>query len=235
MKRMAPREQVKSDVFESRVSEKDLEWFRRWFHIPADYTLSVTNKKAHEPYTGFEKLVVYMDQMDGGLRFPLDPFVKSFLNRYNIAPGQLHPNSYRILTGFLELMHKEGVDPTLDMLRYVYSLTKKKGELAFSFSAFPSLNIFSRLKDLKKSWRHMYFVVEHKSDFSDIRRLWVDECQKIRRPQLPSVHEALMNKLHEEFLAKRTSAYNCSSRYIQRVYPWSRVSNGESCPSKGIF
>ena len=58
---MAPREQVKSDVFESRVGEGELEWFRRWFYLPADYTLSVTDKKAYEPYTGFEKLVVYKD------------------------------------------------------------------------------------------------------------------------------------------------------------------------------
>ena len=194
---MAPREQVKSDVFESRVNEKDLDWFRQRFHIPADYTLRVTDKKAHESYTGFENLVVYKDQMEGGLRFPLDLFVKLFLNRYNITPGQLHPNSYRILTGYLELMHREGVNPNLDILRYVYGLTKKKGELSFSFSAVPSLNIFARLKDLPKSWRHMYFVVEHKSDFSDIRCLWVDECHKVRRPQLSSAYSALINKLHE--------------------------------------
>ena len=93
--------------------------------------MSVTDKKAHEPYTGFEKLVVYKDQMEGGLRFSLDPFVKLFLNRYNIALRQLHPNSYRILTGYLELMHREGVEPNFDMLRYIYSLTKKKGELVF--------------------------------------------------------------------------------------------------------
>ena len=72
--------------------------------------------------------------MEGGLRFPLDPFVKLFLNRYNIAPGQLHPNSYRILTGYIELMYREGVEPDFDMLRHIYSLTKKKGELAFSFA-----------------------------------------------------------------------------------------------------
>ena len=173
--------------------------------------------------------------MEGGLRFPLDPFVKLFLNRYNIALGQLHPNSYRILTGYLELMHREGVYPNLDILWYVYSLTKKKGELAFSFSAVPSLNIFARLKDLPKTWRHMYFVVEHKSNFVDIRCLWIDECHKIRRPELPSVHSALINKLHEEYLAKGISASNCSSRYIQRVYPRSRLSNGESYYSKGIF
>ena len=148
---MASRKQVKSDVFESRVSEKDLDWFRRRFHIPADYTLSVTDKKVHKPYTGFEKLVVYQDLLKGGLRFPLDLFVKLFLNRYNIVPGQLHPNSYKILTGYIKLMHREGVEPNFDMFRHIYSLTKKKGELTFSFAAVPSLNIFVRLKDLPKT------------------------------------------------------------------------------------
>ena len=90
---MALREQVKSDIFESRVDEGMLEWFRSRFSISSNYTLSITDKKIHEPYTGFEKLVAYKDQMEGGLRFSLDPFVKLFLNRYNIAPGQLYPNS----------------------------------------------------------------------------------------------------------------------------------------------
>ena len=155
--------------------------------------------------------------MEGGLWFPLDPFVKVFLNRYNIAPRKLHPNSYRILTGYLELMHREGVEPSFDMLRHIYSLTKKKGKLSFSFAAVLSFNIFARLKDLPKTWRHMYFVVEHPSDFYDIRRLWVDECHKIKRPQLPSIYSELVNKLHEEYLAKRTSTINCSHRYVQRV------------------
>ena len=218
---------MKSDIFDFRVDEGILEWFRRRFSIPSGYTLSVTDKKAHEPYTDFEKLVVYKDQMKGRLRFPLDLFVKLFLNRYNIVPRQLHPNSYRILTGYIELMHREGVEPNFDMLRHIYSLTKKKGELAFSFAVVPSLNIFTRLKDLPKSYRHMYFIVEHPSDFCDIRWLWVNECHKIRRPQLPSVYSELVNKLHEEYLAKRTSVSNCSHRYVQRVYPWSRVADGE--------
>ena len=152
---MALREQVKSGIFYLRVDEGILKWFKHRFSIPSYYTLSVTDKNAHEPYTGFEKLVVYQDQMEGGLRFPLDPFVKLFLSRYNIALGQLHPNSYRILTGYIELMHREGVEPNFDILRHMYSLTKKRGELAFSFAAIPSLNIFARLKDLPKTWRYM--------------------------------------------------------------------------------
>ena len=111
-------------------------------------------------------------------------------------------------------MHREGVEPNFNMLRYIYSLTKKKGELAFSFAAVPSLNIFVRLKDLPKTWRHMYFIVEHKYDFCDIRRLWVDECHRIKRPRLLSVYAELVNKLHEEYLAKRTSTSNCFGRYV---------------------
>ena len=68
------------------------------------------------------------------------------------------------------------------MLRHIYSLAKKKGELAFSFAAVSSLSIFARLKDLPKFWRHMYFVIEYPFDFYDIRHLWVDECHKIKRP-----------------------------------------------------
>ena len=132
-------------------------------------------------------------------------------------------------------MHREGIELNFDMLRYIYSLTKKKGELAFSFATIPRLNIFARLKDLPKTWRHMYFVVQHKSDFCDVRRLWVDEFHKIKRLQLPSVYSELIDKLHEEYLAKRTSASNCSSYYVQWVYPWSRVADGEFCSFEGIF
>ena len=173
--------------------------------------------------------------MEGGLRFPLDPFVKLFLNRYNIAPGQLYPTSYRILTGSIDLMHREGVEPNFDMLRHMYSLTKKKGELAFSFAAVPSLNIFMRLKDLPKPWRYMYFVVEHSSDFCDILHLWVDEYHKIKRPQLPSVYSKLVNKLYERYLAEGTSASNYSHRYVQQVYPRNRVTDGEYHSCKSIF
>ena len=88
-----------------------------------------TDKKAHEPYADELRLVVYQDQLEGGIRFPLDPFVKFFLNRYNIAPGQLHHNSYRILTGYIELMYREGVELNFDMLRHMYSLNKRRVNL----------------------------------------------------------------------------------------------------------
>ena len=154
--------------------------------------------------------------MEGGLWFPLDPFVKVFLNRYNIAPRKLHPNSYRILTGYLELMHREGVVPNFDMLRHIYRLTKKKGELAFSSVAVPSLNIFVRLKDLPKTWRHMYFVVEYKSDFSDIRRLWVDEFHKVKRLQLLRLHSAIDDVLSYDTHQPTSAVHHKSQMGVQR-------------------
>ena len=174
-----------------------LEWFRRRFTIPIEYSLYTTDKKAHESYTDEVKLVVYQDQLEGGLRFPLDPFVKLFLNRYNIAPGQLHPNSYRILTGYIELIHREGKEPNFDMLWYMCSLNKKKGELTFSLVVMPSMNIFSKLQDLPKTWRYIYFIIGHPFEFCGIWHLWVDECHKIKCPtKLPSVYSELAIKLH---------------------------------------
>ena len=111
-------------------------------------------------------------------------------------------------------MHREGVEPDFDILRYMYSLTKKKGELTFSLATVPGLNIFVRLKDLPKTWRHRYFVIEHPSEFCSIRCLWMDECQKIKRPKLPSVCSELAEKLRQRHLAEGTFAKNCSQRYI---------------------
>ena len=197
---MAPREQVKSDIFRSKVDKGMLDWFKRIFDIPSDYILHTTKDKAHDPCSSGKRVVVYQDQMEAGLRFPLDPFVKLFLNTYNISPGQLHPNSYRILIGFIELMHREGREPDFDILRHVYSLAKKKGELAFSLTVVSQLNLFFKLKDLPKSWRHKYFVVEHPSEFSDVRCLWADECTKVRHVhKFPPDDSELVERLHFKY------------------------------------
>ena len=225
---MAPREQVKSDIFRSKVDLSMLDWFRRRFDIPSEYILQITKDKAHESCSSGKGVVVYQDQLEAGLRFPLDPFVKLFLNAYGIAPGQLHPNSYRILTGFIELMHREGKEPSLVVLRYIYSLQKKRGELAFSLVAVPQYNIFIRLKDLPKSWRNKYFVVEHPSEFDDVRCLWSDECQKVRRvSKLPSEDLELIEKYHFMYALGSSSAVTHSRWYLSRLYPGKRYSKGE--------
>ena len=79
-------------------------------------------------------------------------------------------------------MHREGREPDFDVLRYMYSLNKKKGELTFSMAIVPSLNLFSKLQDLPKSWRHKYFIIEHLLEFFSIWRLWIDKCHKVKHP-----------------------------------------------------
>ena len=111
-------------------------------------------------------------------------------------------------------MYREGREPDFDILQHMYSLNKKKGKLTFSLVVVPILNIFARLKDFPKAWRHRYFVVEHPSEFCSIRRLWVDECHKIKRPQLSSVYSELAIKLHQCYLIEGTNVRNCSQQYV---------------------
>ena len=58
---MAPQEQVKYDIFKSRVDEDMLKWYRRRYNIPQDFILhTVENSfRAHGPFLDWHKMVVY--------------------------------------------------------------------------------------------------------------------------------------------------------------------------------
>ena len=91
-----------------------------------------------------------IDQLEGGLCFPLDPFFILFFRAYNLAPGQLYPNGYRFLTLFCELIHSHGREPIIQMHRYMFSLIKKKGDLTYSMSSIPGFILFKKLPDISR-------------------------------------------------------------------------------------
>ncbi|KAM0899744.1 hypothetical protein ACQ4PT_021094 [Festuca glaucescens] len=65
---------------------------------------------------------VYVDALDAGLRLPLHPFFGTVLSHFGLAPGQLAPNGWRALAGFVVLSHFAGVAPSLAVFRYFFSL-----------------------------------------------------------------------------------------------------------------
>ena len=63
-----------------------------------------------------------------GLRFPIHPFIMELLNHFNIAPGQLMPNLWRIVVSCIEiwLESMEGDMIRVDKLAYLYRLKESK-------------------------------------------------------------------------------------------------------------
>jgi hypothetical protein len=65
---------------------------------------------------------VYVDALEAGLRLPLHPLFGTVLSHFGVAPGQLAPNGWRALAGFVVLSHFAGVAPSLSAFRYFFSL-----------------------------------------------------------------------------------------------------------------
>ncbi len=56
--------------------------------------------------------------VEGGVRFPIDPFLADFLNYFSLSPTQVNPNIFRIVMGTVELNRRLGLElSTYDIVR----------------------------------------------------------------------------------------------------------------------
>ena len=64
-----------------------------------------------------------------GLRFLVHTFIMELLNHFNIAPGQLMPNSWRIVISCMEIwmVVTKGDTIRLDEFVHLYCLKESKG------------------------------------------------------------------------------------------------------------
>ncbi|KAM0918539.1 hypothetical protein ACQ4PT_009041 [Festuca glaucescens] len=68
---------------------------------------------------------VYAHALETGLRFPLHAFFSEVLSHFGLAPGQLTPNGWRVLVGFVVLCHTTDVPPSLAVFRHFFSLGRR--------------------------------------------------------------------------------------------------------------
>ncbi|XP_024041977.1 uncharacterized protein LOC112099107 [Citrus clementina] len=68
------------------------------YSIPGEIPLKVPGKKdaPSRPPRGY--VTLYLDSFKYGLRCPLQPYFARILNGLNLAPGQLNPNGWRVLS-----------------------------------------------------------------------------------------------------------------------------------------
>ena len=70
----------------------------------------------------------YESSFSCGLRFPVHPFLMELLDYFGIAPGQLMPNSWRIVVSYMGiwLVAMDGDMLRIDELVYLYRLKASK-------------------------------------------------------------------------------------------------------------
>ncbi|VAI71004.1 unnamed protein product [Triticum turgidum subsp. durum] len=69
--------------------------------------------------------------LEAGVRFPLPAFFCQTLSHFDLAPGQLTPDGWRVLVGFLALCHDASVPPSVAVFRHFFSLRSRKGWYCF--------------------------------------------------------------------------------------------------------
>ncbi|XP_020170195.1 uncharacterized protein [Aegilops tauschii subsp. strangulata] len=108
---------------------------------------------------------VYAHALEAGVRFPLHAFFGKALAHFRLAPGQLTPNGWLVLVGFVVLCHEAGVRPSTALFRHFFSLsTWKNGNGWYFFrcrgkGAAPTLFTGLSCSKFESDWKGRFFFL----------------------------------------------------------------------------
>ena len=129
--------------FEFRISGKDLHVVRKLCAQPPDYDFELCPSEfALMDIPICDKIVVFMEHLVAGLRFPMPPFVSEFLKHFQLPLYLLHPNSLRFLLGFCQIFSKINEPPLIEIFKSIYMISKRKANGYFFIAAHP-LRVYS--------------------------------------------------------------------------------------------
>ncbi|GAY65731.1 hypothetical protein CUMW_243310 [Citrus unshiu] len=97
--------------------------FRVRYEIPDEIPLRIARKKdtPSRPPRGY--VTLFLESFKYELRCPLQPYFARILNGLNLAPGQLNPNWWRVLSGLFILWDRCcQSEPTVDEVKHLYQL-----------------------------------------------------------------------------------------------------------------
>lgn len=138
---------------------RGLKAFTRKYGIPDDVTIALHPKGEALVYGPGHVNVPLMAITEGGLRFPMNEFVRAVLFSYRIALDQLTSNSYRIINCALELKRRHGLAFSVGDLFGIYSMSRNKNYGRYFFATLPNkAQIIESLPDFDK-WADFYLVV----------------------------------------------------------------------------
>lgn len=202
----------------SELREGELERLKVAFYIPEDVVVRVPGPdwKASRPPVGW--LCVFEDQLKGGLRFPVPPFVCEVLNFFRIPLAQVVPNGIRILIRFLLTCLEKKVDPTIGLFRYFFQF--KKAAQAPGCVTFASRGGFRVVTpDNNMGWKPRYFFARIPN--SGLLEEWNLDVQpdhlpkrQLHKPKNYEKLEVIGSRDGKHFSEKELVKYGLSPAYL---------------------
>lgn len=114
--------------------------------------------------TSLNKILVRVDALRIRLSFPLDSFIKFYLNAFELTPIQLTPNSQAYLLGFTKYARQIlRAEPSINLFRSIFTMAIKR--VSYLIHAFSRVDMevkakfkgsLSKLRD----WKANFIVVK---------------------------------------------------------------------------
>ncbi|KAI4973639.1 hypothetical protein ZWY2020_041420 [Hordeum vulgare] len=133
----------------------------RKYSIPDGFTPLLAGDRSAPAPPPPGSVCVFVDALEAGMRLPLHPFFGAVLDHFGIAPGQLAPNGWRALAGFVVLSHFAGAPPSLPVFRHFFALCAIPHRL-YSLRGKDAAGagpLFRQLKGTDAGWRKEFFFL----------------------------------------------------------------------------
>ncbi|KOM56661.1 hypothetical protein LR48_Vigan10g255300 [Vigna angularis] len=93
------------------------------------------------------------------IRVPFTKFQMAILREVNVAPVQLHPNSWAAVQAFLAMCLAVGVTPTTPVFFYYFEVRPSPTGSWVSFTSVRDRTLFRPFSDSFKNFKHNYFKI----------------------------------------------------------------------------
>ncbi|CAJ2665933.1 unnamed protein product [Trifolium pratense] len=140
-----------------------------------------------------------------GLRLPFSPFAASVLKALQVAPSQLHPNSWSFIMAFEHLCVYKDVRPSLPLFFRIFKIQRKP------------------TKEVGRAPRQNWVSLKHHEDVK-LFKMFVDSIKDFKeryyivRPESPSARESLL-ELEEDIDEQGVARKDANGQVILRAVP----------------
>ncbi|KAF5933773.1 hypothetical protein HYC85_029944 [Camellia sinensis] len=111
------------------LSSDRIAGFKRHFSIPEDVRMSLVADGTLDMEREDETTIVFplLSIAEGGVRFPLHPFLRAVFRHWSLIPFQPNVNFFRIIMGVIALNRRLRINLGIPAIRHCYALAKSFG------------------------------------------------------------------------------------------------------------